>query len=164
VSERPVLTTLKRHGTPWGYDKGCRCEACSSAKLAKRRAARARARAANAPAYQRELAASRARKERYRGTCRNCGATTTGCDGPGSAPELCYRCAPAVNNQKLRGKGPMQQRLLALLAEDGPLRFAEIRDRLGVSTNHASMFLTTNAKNGLIVRIRRGVYDLPGRT
>jgi hypothetical protein len=164
VSERPVLTTLKRHGTSWGYDKGCRCEACSSAKLAKRRAARARARAANSPAYQRELAASRALKERYRGTCRNCGAATTGCDGPGSARELCYRCAPIVNNQKLRGKGSRQQPLLTLLAEDGPLRYAEIRDRLGISTGHTSNLLTLSTQSGLIVRVRRGVYTLPGRT
>ena len=41
MTQRPVLTTLKRHGTTYGYDKGCGCEACRVAKMAKRRRLRA---------------------------------------------------------------------------------------------------------------------------
>jgi hypothetical protein len=89
-----------RHGTAYCYDNGCRRPECRDAKRAKRRAARDRSRAANTPAYQRELAASRALKERYRGTCENCGGPTSGADGKGTAAKLCCHCAPAANARR----------------------------------------------------------------
>jgi hypothetical protein len=49
--------------------------------------------AAPETAYERELAANRARKELYRGACVDCGAPTTGCNGPGKAPERCHLCS-----------------------------------------------------------------------
>lgn len=36
---------------------------------------------------------SRARKQRYRGTCETCGGRTTGGNGPGKAPATCAECA-----------------------------------------------------------------------
>ena len=39
---------------------------------------------------------SRRRKLGYGGWCRECGAPTTGCNGPGKAPKLCNHCAPGV--------------------------------------------------------------------
>jgi hypothetical protein len=38
---------------------------------------------------------ARARKDSYRGTCRECGAPTTGCYGPGKAPTKCAACERA---------------------------------------------------------------------
>lgn len=81
-----------RHGTCYRYDQGCHCAECAAAKTAHGREMRARRRERQAPSYQRELAAARALKETYRGTCRACGKPTTGCNGPGSAPELCQAC------------------------------------------------------------------------
>lgn len=37
-----------------------------------------------------------ARKESYRGTCPDCGATTNGSDGPGKVSRRCSSCAAAV--------------------------------------------------------------------
>jgi Homing endonuclease associated repeat len=45
---------------------------------------------------ERQLAKSRAVKKRYAGQCRECGAETNGSNGPGSAADVCGRCAPAV--------------------------------------------------------------------
>lgn len=42
---------------------------------------------------------ARARKASYRGTCRNCGAPTTGCDGPLAAPELCIACSRIAQHE-----------------------------------------------------------------
>lgn len=39
-----------------------------------------------------QLAKARERKERYRGTCEECGAATSGCRGPGKAPRFCRTC------------------------------------------------------------------------
>ncbi len=44
----------------------------------------------------RQRAASRAAKERYRGECVDCGASTNGCNGPGKASERCDPCARAA--------------------------------------------------------------------
>jgi hypothetical protein len=44
----------------------------------------------------------RARKDRYRGTCEECGAATDGSNGPGSASHLCSRCAPARHAEEQR--------------------------------------------------------------
>jgi len=35
---------------------------------------------------------ARARKDTYRGECVKCGAPTSGCHGPDSAPDTCWRC------------------------------------------------------------------------
>lgn len=89
-----------RHGTAYCYKHGCRRPECREAARVARKAIRDRSRAANSPGYQRELAASRALKEGYRGVCENCGAATTGCDGPGTARKLCKLCAPAANARR----------------------------------------------------------------
>lgn len=43
--------------------------------------------------YHRQLARARALKEGYRGRCEECGASTSGCNGPGKAPRLCSGCS-----------------------------------------------------------------------
>jgi hypothetical protein len=85
-------------GSPYRYDQGCRCAECRELKRVKRKRARDRARAANSPSYQRALAASRALKERYRGTCEECGAATSwagGRDRPASS-KRCESCQIAL--------------------------------------------------------------------
>jgi hypothetical protein len=37
-----------------------------------------------------------ARKNSYSGACRDCGAATSGSNGPGKAPERCHACASAL--------------------------------------------------------------------
>lgn len=46
-------------------------------------------------AVRRVREADRARRERYRGRCRHCGALTNGSDGAANAPLECPRCSPA---------------------------------------------------------------------
>lgn len=70
----------RRHGTVYHYDLGCRCDLCREAKRVLRKKQRDRARAEHRPSYLRELARSRALKERYRGTCQDCGAPTSWSD------------------------------------------------------------------------------------
>ncbi len=164
MSERTTLTTLKRHGTRYGYDKGCRCYYCTEAKLKHRRDQRAKARAENRPSYQRELAYGRALKETYRAArAGSAVAPTTGCDGPTKVRELCKHCAPAQNAYKWRGKGPMQTRLRAALA-DGPLRFREIGERLGVSNGYTANLTHRSVALGIIERVSRGLYRLPDQS
>jgi len=150
-----------RHGTTYGYDKGCRCNDCRETKLAKRRLQRDKARAARSPAYLRELATSRALKERYRGRCRYCGAATTGSDGPDAAPTVCIACAPAhygpIYAAARRGHGPHGEKALAFLAR--PRRYSEIRDHLSVSNNQTDVLLNRLVRYGLIRRVSRGVYE-----
>lgn len=145
-----------RHGTAYHYDLGCRCNECGDAKRAKRRAARDKARAENRPSYQRELAASRALKENYRGTCENCGAATTGCNGPNSAPTLCLRCSAVEVGLRKRGSGPTQQALLKFLRRER--RFMEIVRELGIPREQMGMLLGRLMDYGLIERTRRGHY------
>lgn len=56
----------------------------------------------------------RARKDSYRGTCRECGARTSGSNGPDNAPALCWRC-----NQGAPIQGPDRRRCV-------PVRLTEI--------------------------------------
>lgn len=46
--------------------------------------------------YDPDGSKSKRRKDRYRGTCRVCGASTTGSNGRQKAPTLCMKCAPAA--------------------------------------------------------------------
>lgn len=145
-----------------GYKRGCRCDECREIARVARRDRRNRSRAARSPAYLRELAAARACKERYRGTCTSCGASTTGGDGPGTAPELCCHCAPAVYGPLTRGRGEVYAQAHRLL-QRGPLRFVELRDALGYRNRQLSPVLAYWIKQGYVRRIRRGLYELaPG--
>jgi hypothetical protein len=150
--------TVMKHGTAYRYDLGCRCADCSAAKLAKRRAARARARAENRPSYQRELAASRARKARYRGTCAECGVATTGAGGPDSAPHLCHRCSVRAVGARLRGTGWLNSAILGQLAQGE----RSLRELAAVCPNRPSLApaLARLQKYGLVERVARGVYRL----
>ncbi len=147
-------------GNKYRYDQGCRCEECRHAKMSERRRARDRARAANSPAYQRELATSRRMKERYHGACERCGAATS-YSGHGSTPSrYCAACAaivyPPIHRARTLGKGPMIERLLNFLTE--PHRFTEIAEHLGISHGYISAMTNRHLKSGLIVRPKRGVY------
>lgn len=44
--------------------------------------------------HEKHLAGCRRMKESYRGVCVDCGAPTTGCNGPGTAPDRCIHCQP----------------------------------------------------------------------
>lgn len=148
------------HGTSYRYDQGCRCDECRKAKMLARRHERDKARAQGRPSYHRELAASRALKERYRGTCHLCGAATTGCFGPDKAPTVCGNCAPAHYGPQFaaarRGHGPQVSKALEFLAE--PRRYSELRDHLGVTGGNARVILHRLRGYGLIRRVSHGVY------
>jgi len=144
------------HGTAYRYKQGCRCGECREAQRIARRKTRDRARAENRPSYQRELATGRAVKERYRGVCQGCGASTTGCDGPSSARQFCYRCSAAIVAKRRIGQGPMQRRALTFLTVERGR--SDICDHLGISHGYASALVDRLMKHGLIRRTRRGHY------
>jgi hypothetical protein len=146
-----------RHGSKYCYNKGCRCARCREAQRVSRKAARDRARALNSPSYQRELAASRALKETYRGVCEGCGKPTTGCDGPGTARQLCLRCTAQARGLKQRGSGPLVAAALAYL-QGGDRRYKEIATHLGISNGYMSALADRMLKYGLVERPARGVY------
>lgn len=148
---------LGRAGSKHFYDKGCRCDECRSAKLNYNRGQRARERAENRPSYVNELASARARKELYRGECRECGAPTTGCDGPGSARALCIGCSNRVKGLAKRGTGPRSAVALRLLSR--PRTCGEIARQLDITPNHACVLLARLRQYGLVERVRRGVYQ-----
>lgn len=112
-------------------------------------------------AYLAELAANRANKERYRGTCRECGASTSGANGPGSASELCCRCSARAVAKAKRGAGFRQRELLALLTEHGPMRYSAIGNAMGFPRpTDVGELLHRARKYGFVVRVSRGVYGL----
>lgn len=152
-----VLVTLRRHGTTYGYDKGCRCDECRVSKMARRRRARALARAANRPSYQRELAAGRALKERYRGSCTVCGKPTTGSDGPGSAPTLCVLHAAQRTGLARRGRGPTMARIVAYVGDE-TRRYTEIVEGVCITKGMASNRLNRLVSYGILERTGRGLY------
>lgn len=151
-----------RHGTKYRYDQGCRCDECRTAKTRSRRKMRDRARAVNSPAYQRELAAARALKDRYSGTCERCGGPTSGSNGRAAAPPVCAACAPGVYGPRyaaqLRGRGPTVARVLDFMGDGVEHRFMEIARGCGVSSDHVGQILIRLRRFGLVVRVRRGVY------
>lgn len=156
-----------KHGLASSYNGGCRCARCRAAKMTARRAYRERARAANTPAYQRELAAGRARKETYRGTCEECGAPTNGCNGPSKASRICATCAPSyygpIQSARQRGNGPVVSEILTLLNEK-PTGLPEIVATVGITPVHASVAINRLLKYGLAERVSRGVYRATERT
>lgn len=114
------------------------------------------------PSYERELAANRARKRRYTGTCGNCGGVTRYSGRRGQrVSSICAKCRDLVYDfgASTRLKGPMQTRLVGFLSE--PRRFTAIRDHLGISSAHAGVTLNRAVKSGLILRVSRGLYRLP---
>ena len=74
---------LKRLG--WGYTRiAARLEVPRSTVI----------RWVNPASAERQRITARRRKESYRGTCRVCGASTNGGNGPGTASDLCWHCRP----------------------------------------------------------------------
>jgi len=132
--------------------------------MAKRRAARARARAANSDSYRRDLAASRRAKENQRGTCERCGKQTSWQGGRGKpkSARLCSGCAlivyPSLYSDRQRGHGPTIARLLMLLQDGRERHRSELRDAMGVTDGHAANILSRLVRYGMVVRVRRGVY------
>jgi DNA-binding MarR family transcriptional regulator len=60
-------------------------------------------------------AKANARRDRYRGTCKGCGARTTGGDGPGAAPDYCWHCAPrTAEGRAIRTKWPADRIIAAI--------------------------------------------------
>lgn len=103
---------------------------------------------------------SREAKRRRTGTCVDCG-TTTRYNGHGhSVSERCPRCANRVRGIAKRGSGATQARVLEVLAR-GPARYVEICDQAGVPRHSMGQLLGRLRRNGLIVRLSRGVYQLP---
>ena len=147
-------------GSAYFYDRGCRCHRCRDEKRLKRRRSRDRARASNSPAYQRELAASRALKCSYRGTCERCGGATRYHGHGLRVASLCAKCSRedlAALAVAKRGHGPTVERVLAYVG-GSERRFSEVRDQFGMSNGHAANVLHRLVKFGFLVRPRRGLY------
>ena len=89
ITGETVRSSIDKHGTAHWYNKGCRCDDCRAAGTKKGREARDRARAANSPSYQRELAVSREWKRRQQGHCQACGAMTHYSGRSGQVSILC---------------------------------------------------------------------------
>lgn len=98
-----------------------------------------------------------ARRARYQGTCRVCGAPANGSNGAARAPSLCRAHAAQAHGALLRGTGPVTATALALLAER-PLRPVELRDLLGVTAGRAHNILHRLRRYGLAVRLPDGTY------
>lgn len=105
---------------------------------------------------------SRAAKLRRKGTCIDCGATTTYNGRTNNGPSVrCLACAAHEVGKEREGTGPVQQQLLAALEKNGEMTFTAIYRELGITKNHASPLLDRARKLGLVERPRRGVYALP---
>lgn len=104
---------------------------------------------------------SREAKRRRRGTCEICGAETRyGGKGPPGVSPLCGPCGRRKSGETRRGNGPIQQQLRELIA-GGVDRYGDLRDRLGISSQHASVALNREVKAGRVRRVSRGRYELP---
>lgn len=96
----------------------------------------------------------RARKAGYRGACIKCGATTSGCNGPGKAPLRCIPCGQEhVAEVKRAGHRAMVERVERLWAEGRTLR--QIALAMGWANKHVAA--------SLIARLRSEGCDLPHR-
>lgn len=115
---------------------------------------------ANAAAAERSRAASRAAKQRRRGTCEDCGAVTRYNGRTVNGPSRwCPSCGSRHSHD---GQvGPMQARLYALLRERGEARYMEIARALGISKNYVGAMLNHELGGGRIARVSRGLYSLP---
>lgn len=116
---------------------------------------------ANEASAQRSRESSLAAKRRRRGACEDCGAETRYAGHESDVSRWCRSCAATHVGAALRGRGPMQARLYALLRERGELRYMEITRELGVSTDYAGALLNSELSAGRIERPSRGVYRLP---
>jgi hypothetical protein len=111
------------------------------------------------------LRLSREAKRRRTGQCENCGGPTkyAGYREKRTSP-VCQNCAPEVYGPIYRakyiGKGKNITHLLELLA-DGPMRYIEICDALGIERDAMGMLLGRAVRHGLIERVSRGLYRLP---
>lgn len=104
------------------------------------------------------LQQSRDAKVRRRGTCTRCGGETRYNGKSVNGPSiLCSSCSKAVNGERMIGKGPTVEKLLAYL--DAPHTYTEIRLHLGITRGRAGVLLSRHVTTGLIVRLRRGVYQ-----
>lgn len=97
----------------------------------------------------------RERRERYRGTCGVCGAPTDGSSGY-NAPRYCVHHEPRAAVRARRGTGPMQQQALMFCMH--VRSYSEIRDALGITSNHTSALLGRLVRYRLLDRLGRGLY------
>ena len=111
--------------------------------------------------YETSLRMAREAKRRRRGRCVDCGAPTHYNGHGREVSEHCQPCGSRVAGPKLRGRGRTMERVLGMLVS-GPMRYSEIRDRLESTNGHTGQVLHRLRKHGLVVRVSRGVYALPG--
>lgn len=113
--------------------------------------------------YENSARMSREAKARRQGKCERCGGPTR-YDGIDVA-RICSGCVPDVYWPRYRadflGKGKVVEKLLAFVAE--PHTFTEIRLHLGITAGHTSSLLHRHLRTGLVVRLRRGVYQRADR-
>lgn len=121
----------------------------------------ARARAA------RNVASSAAKRKRV-GTCETCGGHTRYHGGAGAAQDgtarTCATCSRAANAERARqtsGTGRLQIAILEHLASVGEARRIELRDAAGTTSQIIAPTVLRMMRQGLIVRVRPGVYRLP---
>jgi hypothetical protein len=102
-------------------------------------------------------------KQRRRGTCERCGGVTRynghSVNGPSRICTSCNARAAAEREKLRRGTGPLEQRILGLLAS-GPRRFSEITTELGLYHGLTGSTLHRLLRYGLIYRPSRGVYAI----
>lgn len=75
---------------------------------------------------------ARCRKRSYSGSCLDCGAPTSGCNGKDHAPSQCRSCATEQLNEARSKSGHQRSEIVAALYREG-LTAWEAAERLGVS-------------------------------
>ena len=115
------------------------------------------------PEYnERQRIQSRDAKRRRHGTCVTCGAQTN-YGGKKHYPVgmYCQSCAGRLGGLANREKnGVYYHRLVEVLGRHGEMRYSELRDATGISSQYMGEFVKRHVRYGTIVRIRRGVYAL----
>lgn len=99
-------------------------------------------------------------KRRQRGVCVDCGGETRYAGHGRRTSERCGKCARALVGRLRVGKGKVQRRVLAYLADYGDVPYSEIEKGLGVPYHSLSQVMHRLLKAGLVERPRRGVYRL----
>ncbi len=117
----------------------------------------------NPAAAERGRTLVREYKARQRGACVDCGAETRYTGHGASVSPRCVPCGKKLSGLQRRGHGPKAGRLLTLLQE-GPRRYSEIVDLLGVSKVHAGVLLNRQVRYGTVVRVARGMYEIGTKT
>lgn len=120
---------------------------------------------------QRYREQSNAAKQRRRGVCERCGGETRynghrDKANPNGVSRLCSSCNQddaAARARARRGTGSLNSQILSML-QAHPMRMSEIRDALGITSEHTVVTLRRLMAYGLVERPSRGWYRLSDGT